>query len=103
MAHVADGIAGAGFEVSVPRLPGHGTVVDDMLDTRWPDWLAAAVDAYDELAARVDHVAVVGQSMGGTLACWLAANRPATVALVCINPMVLPREQDEVEFLDMLI
>jgi carboxylesterase len=103
MAHVADGIAGAGFVVSVPRLPGHGTVVDDMLDTRWADWSAAAESAYGELAATFDRVAVVGQSMGGTLACRLAANHPAIAALVCINPMVLPRERDEVEFLEMLI
>jgi carboxylesterase len=103
MAHVAGGIAAAGYEVSVPQLPGHGTVVDDMLDTRWPDWSAAADAAYTDLAGRVERIAVVGQSMGGTLACWLAARHPDTSALVCINPLVSPREPDEIAFLDAVI
>jgi carboxylesterase len=103
MAHVASGIEAAGFTVSVPRLPGHGTVVEDMLDTTWADWSAAADAAYVELTGRVDRVALVGQSMGGTLACWLAAHHPEVTALVCINPMVLPRDTDEVLFLDALI
>src|ERR1700678_3289031 len=68
---VAAAIADAGLTVEAPRLPGHGTSVADMIGTGWSDWSAAVEDAYLELAARCENVAVVGLSMGGTLACWL--------------------------------
>ena len=35
---VADAMVDAGFDVELPRLPGHGTTVDDMLATGWADW-----------------------------------------------------------------
>ena len=37
------------FTVELPLLPGHGTQIEDMLDTRWADWSAAAESAYAEL------------------------------------------------------
>ncbi|MEA3055150.1 MAG: carboxylesterase [Actinomycetota bacterium] len=80
----------AGFDVSVPCLPGHGTVVEDMLDTTWADWSATAEAAYDVLAAAHDRVVVVGLSMGGTLAAWLASRHPEIDGAVFVNPMVLP-------------
>jgi carboxylesterase len=103
MAHLAAGLETAGFTVSVPTLPGHGTVVDDMVPTRWDDWAAAAEAAYLELAARSARVAVAGLSMGGTLTCWLAARHPEIAGIVCVNPLVLPRDQAEVDFLDALL
>lgn len=93
----------AGHEVSVPCLPGHGTVVEDMLPTRWEDWSGAAEAAYRDLAARVERVAVAGQSMGGTLTCWLAARHPEIAAIACVNPLVLPRSDDELHFVDELL
>jgi carboxylesterase len=81
--HLAEG----GFSIAVPTLPGHGTTWQDMADTRWPDWYAAASDALDELRARCDTVAVAGLSMGGALALRLAIERPSDVsALVLVNP-----------------
>jgi len=80
----------AGFDVEVPCLPGHGTVVEDMLLTRWRDWSRAAEAAYSSVAATHDRVVVVGLSMGGTLAAWLTSRHPAIDGVVFINPMVLP-------------
>ena len=37
-----DHLAGAGFTVRCPLLPGHGTVWTDMNRTTWPDWYGAA-------------------------------------------------------------
>jgi carboxylesterase len=90
MQPVAVAIDKAGFDVSVPRLPGHGTVVDDMLDTTWADWSTTAESAFDAMAAEHDRVAVVGLSMGGTLAAWLASRHPEIDGVVFINPMVQP-------------
>ena len=65
---LAEALHGAGYTVELPLLPGHGTSVDDMIDTGWADWSAAAEAAYEALAARVDKVVVAGLSMGGALA-----------------------------------
>lgn len=88
---VAEALAGAGFSVDAPLLPGHGASADDLLASRWDHWAAAAEHAFAGLAARCSRVVVVGLSLGGTLACWLAARRRAEVAgVVCVNPMIEP-------------
>jgi carboxylesterase len=103
MQHLAEGIAAAGYRTLVPTLPGHGTTVEDMTTTDWADWSGAAEVAYAELAARSVRVAVVGLSMGGTITCWLAARHPDIAGIVCVNPFVLPRDPDEIAFIDALI
>jgi carboxylesterase len=99
MRGVADALAAAGFHIEMPRLPGHGTVVDDMLPTRWADWVAEAEAAYQRLAQRATHIVVVGLSMGGALTLRLGADHPETAGLVCINPVAQPQP---VEITDML-
>jgi len=91
---VAEALAAAGLHVELPLLPGHGTVVDDMLPTRWADWAGAAEAAYRTLAARVQKVVVVGLSMGGALALRVAADHPEVAGLVCINPVAVPQPDD---------
>jgi carboxylesterase len=88
MRGLAERVAAAGHTVEMPLLPGHGTVVEDMLDTGWADWLAHAEATYAELAARVDQVVVVGLSMGGALTAWLGSEHPEIAGLVCINAVV---------------
>jgi carboxylesterase len=86
----ATAFAAAGFSVEVPRLPGHGTSVDDMITTAWADWTEAAEAAYQSLAARCAGVVVLGQSMGGSLTLWLATRHPEIAGIVCVNPAVVP-------------
>ena len=90
MRGVAEKLADAGLTVELPLLPGHGTALEDLVPLRWADWSAAAEEAYVGLAARCGWVAVVGLSMGGTLACWLAERRPEINGLVLVNPLVEP-------------
>ena len=92
MQPVSDAVRAAGFDVSTPCLPGHGTKVEDMLDTTWADWSAHVETAYSELAARHDRVVVCGLSMGGTLAAWLGTRHPEIDGIVFINPAVLPTD-----------
>ncbi len=80
--------ARAGYSVLAPRLPGHGTSVEDLMTTGWADWSSAALAAYDELAARCERVAIIGLSVGGGLAVHVAAQRPDVAALVLINPYI---------------
>jgi carboxylesterase len=78
-------LAGAGYAVRMPLLPGHGTSWQELSRTRWQDWHGALDAAYLELAAECDHVVVAGLSMGGTLALRIAATRPVAGAVV-VNP-----------------
>lgn len=88
MLGLAQALAAAGFAVELPRLPGHGTSIEDMATTTWADWSAAAEAAYRDLAARCDRVVVVGLSMGGTLTVWLAARHPEIAGIVVVNGQI---------------
>src|SRR6478672_7114068 len=85
MRGLAEAFAAAGFAVELPRLPGHGTDIADMLTTSAVDWARAAEEAYVDLAARCDRVVVCGLSMGATLSAWLATRHPEIAGLVVIN------------------
>jgi carboxylesterase len=96
LGRVVDAAVAAGLHVEVPRLPGHGTSVEDMLATRWEDWSAAAVEALRRLLERTDRAVVMGQSMGGTLALWTALHDDtrAVRGLVLVNPLTVPQPDD---------
>jgi carboxylesterase len=85
MRGLAEAFASAGFTVELPRLPGHGTDIADMITTSWSDWSRAAEAAYADLAARCDGVVVAGLSMGATLTAWLATRHPEIAGIVVIN------------------
>jgi carboxylesterase len=99
MRGVAEALARAGFHIEMPRLPGHGTAVDDMLATRWADWAGEAEAAYQRLAQRATHIVVVGLSMGGALTLRLGADHPDIAGLVCINPVAQPQANEIVDML----
>ena len=62
----------SGYNVIVPRLPGHATNKKDFLASSWKDWLRRVSDAYIDLSAQYENVYVGGHSMGGLLASILA-------------------------------
>jgi carboxylesterase len=99
MRPLAEAFAAAGFAVELPLWPGHGTSLDDMLETSWADWSAAADAAFRDLAARTESVVVAGLSMGGTLATWLAAEHPEAAGLIAVNAAIEPGGE---AFLDIL-
>jgi len=82
--------ADAGYRVSLPRLPGHGTSWQELNVTGWRDWYAVVEREFLELRASTDVVFVTGLSMGGALALRLAEKYPDEIAgLVLVNPAVL--------------
>jgi carboxylesterase len=99
MRGIARALASAGYTVELPRLPGHGTAVEDLVPTRFADWLAAAEKTYVDLASRVDDVVVVGLSMGGTLAASLAAAHPEIAGAAFVNPFIAGLDDDSIGFL----
>ena len=86
MRPLAQAFVEAGYSVEQPLLSGHGTVVEDMLDTTWEDWSADAEAAYQSLASRTESVVVAGLSMGGSLTLWLATKHPEIAGIICVNP-----------------
>jgi carboxylesterase len=99
MRGLAEAFAAAGFSVELPLLPGHGTAIEDMVETGWDDWSGAAEAAYQDLAGRSRRVVVAGLSMGGTLATWLAARHPEIAGLVAVNAAVEPAGEAMVDIL----
>jgi carboxylesterase len=89
---LAEAFAAAGHSVELPRLPGHGTTVEDMLGTGWDDWSGEAEAALARLAARTERQFVAGLSMGGSLTCWLGIHHPELAGLICINPAIAPSD-----------
>lgn len=70
--------------VVTPTLPGHGLNLQ-LDDVTHEDWLEAADQAYQELATQVDQIYLIGFSMGGMIAAYLAAKYPVK-GLVMLSP-----------------
>lgn len=73
----------AGYTVSIPRLPGHGTNKDDFMASSWKDWLRCVYDEYVNLAEEYATVFVGGLSMGGVLTALLAAKFQPEKIFLC--------------------
>lgn len=81
----AQALAEAGYTVSLPLLPGHGTSWQDLAATPYTEIVAAVTREYEALAARHARVYVCGLSMGGALALYLAATH-SPAGIVLVNP-----------------
>lgn len=103
MRGVAEAFVSAGYHVELPLLSGHGTVIDDMLPTTWPDWRADVEAAYERLAARTDRIVVAGLSMGGSLGLATVLDHPEVLGLVLVNPATQPQPDDVREMIAELL
>ena len=83
---VGEALGASGYSVEVPLLAGHGGSLRDLAVTQWPDWLASAERAMDQVCRNVGGrpIAIVGFSMGGLLALRLARLYPERVAALVI-------------------
>jgi carboxylesterase len=88
-------LAAEGLTVRVPRLPGHGTTVQEANLTTWQDWYAEIERAFLDLRGSCEQVFVMGLSMGACLAVRLAEQQGDAVAgLVVVNPSLLTKRLD---------
>ncbi|MFI0431735.1 MAG: alpha/beta hydrolase [Candidatus Nanopelagicales bacterium] len=87
-------LAEAGYTVSLPRLPGHGTSWQEMNKTRWEDWYGEVERELNDLQGRCASVFVMGLSMGGTLTLRLAEQRDDVAGIVLVNPAVHTERPD---------
>lgn len=74
-----------GYSVLGPRLKGHGTHYLDLEKCTMQDWFSTLEEGYLELSKRCTSIYIIGQSMGGTLALWLAYKYPDIKSLMLIN------------------
>jgi carboxylesterase len=85
----AEATVEAGYRVSLPRLPGHGTSWQELGTTGWQDWYACVEREFLELTRTCDQVFVAGLSLGGALALRLAEQHTEQVSgLVLVNPAI---------------
>ncbi|MDC7233222.1 MAG: alpha/beta fold hydrolase [Spirochaetales bacterium] len=81
--YLFDRIAEAGYTVSLPRLPGHGTNAADFHASGAEDWLRRVTDEYLLLRTKYEKVHIAGLSMGGLLTLILAEEfNPASIAVM---------------------
>jgi carboxylesterase len=90
MKYLAKRFIDAGFTVSVPRLPGHGTTLEDMACYGRKDWISAARNAYLFLKQECNEISIVGLSMGGILAILLAAEFSPQKIVLISTPRRIP-------------
>jgi carboxylesterase len=83
---LGEALAARGLYVKAPRLPGHGTTPEAMLEANHRQWQEAAWEALHSLRG-FRRVFVAGLSMGALLGLRLAAGAPERVkALVLMAP-----------------
>ncbi|MBP3949956.1 alpha/beta hydrolase [Bacillus suaedae] len=87
--------------VYTPTLPGHGPQ-GNLKDVTYADWVLKAELAVKELLRRCEKVYVIGFSMGGMLACYIAAKYQVeklvllSAAAYYVNPQQLLQELKDV-------
>src|SRR5829696_8092494 len=74
------------------RLTGHATHPEDMIRSRWTDWVASVEDAYHLLCGLTDDIFLVGLSMGGILALLAAAQLDVKGVIAMSTPARLPTD-----------
>lgn len=92
---LGEALSKEGFTVLAVRLPGHGTIPEDLERATAGDWLAAAMDGYAILASdnRIEKIAVIGHSMGALLALRLAAIRRMSHVVSVAAPFFIREER----------
>ena len=85
---LAEFINKAGYNVLGPLLPGHGTQPEDLNKCIWSDWINSILTHYYKCKEKYRKVFVGGESMGGVLTCYLAANEPDIKGIMLYAPAI---------------
>lgn len=75
-----------GFDVFVPRLPGHGTCVDDFVKSGKEDWVEFVKNALCNLSTRYSKVNLLGHSMGASIIVLAGLGNEKTGKMVYVAP-----------------
>jgi len=73
-------------------LPGHGTTPEDANSKGWKDWVNAAETMYLQLAKEYRSVFILGESVGGLLALYLASKYEEIRGILLFAPaLIIPK------------
>lgn len=81
-----------GYTVLGVRLSGHGTTVEDLEKSNYKDWVQSAQEGYDYLKKTCSQIHVIGHSMGGVLALYIAENN-AVHKVVALAPALVTKDR----------
>lgn len=82
-------LAQKGYTVHGVRLEGHGTSPEDMLRTDFEQWYKSVEQGWQRLRGTCEKVFVIGLSMGGILALYLASNHPVSGVVSMCAPIYI--------------
>jgi len=81
---------GQGYTCLGIRLAGHATDPEDMIRSRWTDWIASAEDGYHLLRGVSDNIFLIGLSMGGILSLLMSTRLDVRGVVAMSTPYKLP-------------
>ena len=81
---------GQGYTCLGVRLAGHATHPEDMIRSRWTDWVASVEEGYDLLRGVTDDIFLIGLSMGGILSLLLSTRLTVKGVIAMSTPAQLP-------------
>lgn len=79
----------SGFDVFIPRYPGHGTSGKDFMKTNSSMWVGKALDAYRSIEGKYETISLIGHSMGGLIALKVAHEVQTISKIVLYAPALL--------------
>jgi carboxylesterase len=83
---------GQGYTCLGIRLAGHATNPEDMIRSRWTDWVASVEDGYQLLCGMTDHIFLIGLSMGGILSLLMSTRLQVMGVVAMSTPSRLPTD-----------
>lgn len=92
MSWLGEDLARRGHTVLGIRLTGHATKPEDMVRTRWQDWLLSVEDGINILQGCTKKQVVIGLSLGGVLTLLAASRYPMAGAVAISTPCDLPKD-----------
>ena len=92
MRSLGDYLAARDMTVRGVRYAGHGTSPQDLERTTWPDWVASAQTAVEELRRRCARVWSIGLSLGGLISLYLAEQHQVD-GVCAIAPAIFPPDR----------
>jgi len=83
------------------RLAGHATKPEDMIRSRYADWIASVEDGYHLLRGMSDNIFLAGLSMGGTLSLLMSTNLNVKGVIAMSTPYKL-REDPRLKYVNLI-
>ena len=83
-------LSAQGFPSLGVRLAGHATRPEDMIRSRYTDWMASVEDGYYLLRGVSDRIYLVGLSMGGALSLLLSTKLNVAGVIAMSTPYQIP-------------